>query len=208
METTLIDFQSSRPQNEEQLNEEKEERFQTTSHSKLHSSAMATPSPSSSSSSVVHKIRLTILCARSLAKRDLFRLPDPYVRVTVDPVRQDRSVGATSCAGQTHCTETARNTLDPKWNSHYDLLLRPTDAVTISVWNEKKAQRANVTPQSKKAAGFLGCVRLLSNAVERLKDTGYQRLDLVSDNHNPLPVKGQIIVSLLSRDGQGTGINE
>jgi hypothetical protein len=30
------------------------------------------------------KIRVTVLCARSLAKRDLFRLPDPFVRVNVD----------------------------------------------------------------------------------------------------------------------------
>ena len=30
------------------------------------------------------KIRVTVLCARSLAKRDLFRLPDPFVRVHVD----------------------------------------------------------------------------------------------------------------------------
>ena len=28
------------------------------------------------------KIRVTVLCARNLAKRDLFRLPDPFVRVT------------------------------------------------------------------------------------------------------------------------------
>ena len=34
---------------------------------------------------------------------------------------------------------------------------------------------------------------------------GYQRLDLVPDSNNPLPVKGQIVISLLSRDGHGTG---
>ena len=36
-------------------------------------------------------------------------------------------------------------------------------------------------------------------------DLGYQRLDLVPDHNNPLPVKGQIVISLLSRDGHGTG---
>lgn len=56
-----------------------------------------------------------------------------------------------------------------------------------------------------KGAGFLGCVRLLNSAISRLKDTGYQRLDLVPDSNNPLPVKGQIVISLLSRDGHGTG---
>ena len=32
---------------------------------------------------------MTILCARSLAKRDLFRLPDPFVKVTVDSYTGD-----------------------------------------------------------------------------------------------------------------------
>ena len=35
--------------------------------------------------------------------------------------------------------------------------------------------------------------------------SGYQRLDLLPDSNNPLPVKGQIVISLLSRDGHGTG---
>ena len=132
------------------------------------------------------KIRVTILCARNLAKRDLFRLPDPFARISVDG------------SGQTHTTDISRNTLDPKWNQHYDLYIGKSDAITISVWNDKKVQK-------KSGAGFLGCVRLLGNSINRLKDTGYQRLDLVSDNNNPLPVKGQIVVSLLSRDGHGTG---
>ena len=132
------------------------------------------------------KIRVTVLCARNLAKRDLFRLPDPFVRVSVDS------------AGQTHATESSKNTLDPKWNQHYDLFLSKTDSITISIWDDKKVHK-------KKGAGFLGCVRLLSAAITRLKDTGYQRLDLVPDTNYPLPVKGQIVVSLLSRDGHGSG---
>lgn len=40
-----------------------------------------------------------------------------------------------------------------------------TDSITISVWNHKKIHK-------KQGAGFLGCVRLLSNAISRLKDTG------------------------------------
>ena len=129
---------------------------------------------------------MTVLCARNLAKRDLFRLPDPLVRVSVDN------------SGQTHATDSSKNTLDPKWNQHYDLYLSKADSVTISVWDDKKVQK-------KKGTGFLGCVRLLSAAITRLKDTGYQRLDLVPDTSYPLPVKGQIVISLLSRDGHGSG---
>lgn len=43
-----------------------------------------------------------------------------------------------------------------------------TDSITISVWNHKKIHK-------KQGAGFLGCVRLLSNAISRLKDTGCER---------------------------------
>ncbi len=106
--------------------------------------AATTEQPSAAASPVggppQQKIRVTVIGARSLAKRDLFRMPDPFVRITVDPGGGGGAAwtSGTSCVGQTHCTETARNTVDPKWNAHYDLVLRRGDAITISVWNEKK----------------------------------------------------------------------
>lgn len=52
----------------------------------------------------------------------------------------------------------------------------------------------------------MGCVRITSSTVQRLKDTGYQRLDLCkSSPDDPTPVKGQIIISLLSRDAITAG---
>uniref|UniRef100_A0A8C7ZMF6 HECT-type E3 ubiquitin transferase n=1 Tax=Oryzias sinensis TaxID=183150 RepID=A0A8C7ZMF6_9TELE len=128
-----------------------------------------------------------VLCAKNLAKKDFFRLPDPFAKVVVDG------------SGQCHSTDTVRNTLDPKWNQHYDLYIGKADSITISVWNHKKIHK-------KQGAGFLGCVRLLSNTINRLKDTGYQRLDLnkLGPNDNDT-VRGQIVVSLQSRDRIGTG---
>ncbi|KAJ8283657.1 hypothetical protein COCON_G00025070 [Conger conger] len=128
-----------------------------------------------------------VLCAKNLSKKDFFRLPDPFAKVVVDG------------SGQCHSTDTVRNTLDPKWNQHYDLYIGKSDSITISVWNHKKIHK-------KQGAGFLGCVRLLSNAINRLKDTGYQRLDLnkLGPNDNDT-VRGQIVVSLQSRDRIGTG---
>uniref|UniRef100_A0A8C2YHT4 E3 ubiquitin-protein ligase SMURF1 n=1 Tax=Coturnix japonica TaxID=93934 RepID=A0A8C2YHT4_COTJA len=119
--------------------------------------------------------------------KDFFRLPDPFAKVVVDG------------SGQCHSTDTVKNTLDPKWNQHYDLYIGKSDSITISVWNHKKIHK-------KQGAGFLGCVRLLSNAINRLKDTGYQRLDLckLGPNDNDT-VRGQIVVSLQSRDRIGTG---
>uniref|UniRef100_A0A8C9SYP8 E3 ubiquitin-protein ligase SMURF1 n=1 Tax=Scleropages formosus TaxID=113540 RepID=A0A8C9SYP8_SCLFO len=114
-------------------------------------------------------------------------LPDPFAKVVVDG------------SGQCHSTDTVRNTLDPKWNQHYDLYIGKSDSITISVWNHKKIHK-------KQGAGFLGCVRLLSNAISRLKDTGYQKLDLnkLGPNDNDT-VRGQIVVSLQSRDRIGSG---
>ncbi|KPP71474.1 E3 ubiquitin-protein ligase SMURF1-like, partial [Scleropages formosus] len=146
-----------------------------------------------------------VLCAKNLAKKDFFRfqvmnaclwthrtfcatgLPDPFAKVVVDG------------SGQCHSTDTVKSTLDPKWNQHYDLYVGKADSITISVWNHKKIHK-------KQGAGFLGCVRLLSNAISRMKDTGYQRLDLCkltpSDSDT---VRGQIIVSLQTRDRIGGG---
>uniref|UniRef100_A0A8C0V7V6 C2 domain-containing protein n=1 Tax=Cyanistes caeruleus TaxID=156563 RepID=A0A8C0V7V6_CYACU len=39
----------------------------------------------------------------------LLGLPDPFAKVVVDG------------SGQCHSTDTVKNTLDPKWNQHYDL---------------------------------------------------------------------------------------
>lgn len=91
-------------------------------------------------------------------------------------------------------TEACKATVDPKWSSHYDLFLARGDGITISVWNQKKVLKNS-------ASGFMGCVRITSSTVQRLKDTGYQRLDLCkSSPDDPTPVRGQIIISLLSRD--------
>uniref|UniRef100_A0A8C7AX66 E3 ubiquitin-protein ligase SMURF1 n=1 Tax=Neovison vison TaxID=452646 RepID=A0A8C7AX66_NEOVI len=118
----------------------------------------------------------SVLCAKNLAKKDFFRLPDPFAKIVVDG------------SGQCHSTDTVKNTLDPKWNQHYDLYVGKTDSITISVWNHKKIHK-------KQGAGFLGCVRLLSNAISRLKDTGCKnQITFFS-----------VLVSLQTRDRIGTG---
>ncbi|XP_068631654.1 E3 ubiquitin-protein ligase SMURF1 isoform X3 [Battus philenor] len=129
------------------------------------------------------KIRLTILCARNLVRRDLFRLPDPFAKISVDG------------SGQVYSTNAVKATLDPKWNTHYDLYLSKGDGITISVWNQRKIHK-------RQGSGFLGCVRIQPSTVHKLKDTGYQCLELCEDNlGEACGVRGQVIVSLLSRDG-------
>lgn len=128
------------------------------------------------------KIRLTVLCSKNLTRKDFFRLPDPFAKISVDG------------SGQCHSTDTCKNTLDPKWNQHYDLYIGQKDSVTISVWNHKKIHK-------KQGAGFLGCVRIMSNTIQQLKDTGFQQLELQKRNaDDPEQLRGQIIISLISRD--------
>lgn len=109
------------------------------------------------------------------------------------------------------------------------------DGITISVWNHRKIHK-------KQGSGFLGCIRILSNTIQRLKDTGCeyftvyyifrcifflkvysktiifafsscilfidQRLDLCKAHSDDADVvKGQIVVSLLSRDGHNGAVS-
>uniref|UniRef100_H2YQB8 E3 ubiquitin-protein ligase n=1 Tax=Ciona savignyi TaxID=51511 RepID=H2YQB8_CIOSA len=123
-----------------------------------------------------------VFCAKNICKRDFFRLPDPFAKIMVDG------------SGQCHATGTCKATIDPKWNQHYDLYVGKADSITISVWDNRKVRKKN-------GAGFLGCIRIMSNAINRLKDTGYQRLDLCKQaQYDQEPVRGQIVVSIESRD--------
>lgn len=48
---------------------------------------------------------------------------------------------------------------------NYSRYIGKGDGITISVWNHKKIHK-------KQGGGFLGCVRIMSNTIQRLKDTG------------------------------------
>ncbi|KPI93022.1 E3 ubiquitin-protein ligase SMURF2 [Papilio xuthus] len=112
----------------------------------------------------------------------LTSLPDPFVKISVDG------------SGQVYSTNAVKATLDPKWNTHYDLYLSKGDGITISVWNQRKVHK-------RQGSGFLGCVRIQPSTVHKLKDTGYQCLELCEENlGKACGVRGQVIVSLLSRD--------
>ncbi|CAB0037230.1 unnamed protein product [Trichogramma brassicae] len=118
------------------------------------------------------------------------RMPDPFAKVNVEGT------------GQCFETDTCKSSLDPKWNQHFDLYISKNDGITISVWNHRKIHK-------KHGAGFLGCVKIQCNTIERLKDTGYQRLDLVKANLDDNDqIKGQIVISLLSRDGHNQSLFE
>ncbi|CAL8102741.1 unnamed protein product [Orchesella dallaii] len=133
------------------------------------------------------KIRVTIFGAKSLVKKDFFRLPDPYAKISVDGTNQ------------TFSTEPCKATLHPTWNQYFDLYLTRTDSITISIWNHKKLHK-------EQHSGFLGCVHIVGKAVQRLRDAGPQLISLCKASPNDQDVvRGQIAVSLMSRDAHAAG---
>lgn len=106
-------------------------------------------------------------------------MPDPFCRVEVDGTRQQ------------FVTEVCRDTLKPKWNIFFDLTLSFTNSITITIFNNKRETR-------RPGSGFMGCVRIMPNMIQTLRDTGLQRLNL-HKNHkdSSSSVKGQIVISLL-----------
>ena len=58
---------------------------------------------------ILIKFRSSVVCAKGLAKREFFRLPDVFAKIIVDG------------SGQHYTTKTVKGTLDPKWNDHFDL---------------------------------------------------------------------------------------
>ncbi|KAI0236991.1 E3 ubiquitin-protein ligase SMURF1 [Lamellibrachia satsuma] len=108
--------------------------------------------------SMSNRGRMTkLFCAKNLSKKDFFRLPDPFAKISVNG------------SGQCNSTDTCKNTLDPKWKQHCDLYIGHKDSITIGVWDHKKVHK-------KQGAGFLGCVRIMNSAIHRLKDTGCKNI--------------------------------
>eukprot|EP00111_Clytia_hemisphaerica_P022419 TCONS_00065893-protein len=133
------------------------------------------------------KYRVTLLCAKNVAKHDFFRLPDPFARIKVDG------------SGQCHTTKSLKSTVDPEWKEHYDLLLAKNESFTISVWNQRKVHKG-------KGAGFLGCVKVTPHAIDRLKGQGYQRMNLqaVNNEESDSHISGHIIVSIVAKENAET----
>ncbi|SCV66926.1 BQ2448_5572 [Microbotryum intermedium] len=122
------------------------------------------------------KIRVTVVAADSLAKRDVFRLPDPFAVVTVD-------------GEQTNTTSAIKKTLNPYWNESFDVLVKDGSVLTVQIFDQKKFK--------KKDQGFLGVINLpVSQAIDLDlggEDTFTRELKRSNDQ---LAVHGKLIVHL------------
>ncbi|KAK1220738.1 hypothetical protein PQX77_016486 [Marasmius sp. AFHP31] len=122
------------------------------------------------------KIRVTVVAADGLSKRDVFRLPDPFAVITVD-------------AEQTHTTSVMKKTLNPYWNESFDIVVVDSSVVAVQIFDQKKFKR--------KDQGFLGVVNVRVSDVLDLELGGHEMLtlDLKKSNDN-LVVHGKLIIYL------------
>lgn len=128
------------------------------------------------------KIRITVVAADGLSKRDVFRLPDPFAVITVD-------------AEQTHTTSVIKKTLNPYWNESFDITVKESSVVAVQIFDQRKFKRRD--------QGFLGVVNVRVSDVLDLDLGGHEMLtlDLKKSNDN-LVVHGKLIIYLSTNVSQ------
>ncbi|XP_062529855.1 E3 ubiquitin-protein ligase NEDD4 isoform X11 [Bombyx mori] len=80
-------------------------------------------------------LRLKIIGANSLAKKDIFGASDPYVRVELQKVDGDVTI-------ETFLTKTKKKTLNPVWNQEFIFRVKPQEhKLLIQVFDENRLTR-------------------------------------------------------------------
>ncbi|KAF9451197.1 HECT-domain-containing protein [Macrolepiota fuliginosa MF-IS2] len=128
------------------------------------------------------RIRVTVVAADGLSKRDVFRLPDPFAVLTVD-------------AEQTHTTSVIKKTLNPYWNETFDITVKESSVIAVQIFDQRKFKRRD--------QGFLGVVNIRVGDALDLELDSHQMLtlDLKKSNDN-LVVHGKLIVYLSTNVSQ------
>ncbi|KAF8469823.1 HECT-domain-containing protein [Russula ochroleuca] len=133
------------------------------------------PFSSSPSANRLHSIKLTVLAASGLVKRDLFSLPNPFAVITTDgsDLRQ---------------TTVFKRTLTPYWNETFELAVRDSSKIQIQVFDQRKFKRNDQ-----------GCLGSVSIKVGDVLDPA-KNLDLLPGADGQF-VHGRLMFSL-STEGQ------
>ncbi|KAJ2779525.1 hypothetical protein H4R18_003961 [Coemansia javaensis] len=121
-------------------------------------------------------LKVTVLAADNLYKRELFRLPDPFVVLTVD-------------GAQTHSTKALKRTLSPYWNETFKVEVQASSVVTAQVFDQRKFK--------KRGQGFLGVVNVQVGQHLDVETGGEAMVtqDLKNANNSD-PVQGRLVLQL------------
>ncbi|KAI0431192.1 HECT-domain-containing protein [Xylaria sp. FL1042] len=132
---------------------------------------------SDSGSSAQPNLRVTIIAADGLYKRDVFRLPDPFAVATLN-------------GEQTKTTQVCKRTLNPYWNESFDFRATEDGILAVQVFDQRKFK--------KKDQGFLGVINVRIGDVIELADGADDQMltrDLKKSTDN-LAVQGKLIINL------------
>ena len=84
-------------------------------------------------------VRVTIIAADGLYKRDLFRLPDVFAVLTVD-------------GEQTKTTNVLKKTVNPYFNETFEVKVSNTSVIAVQLFDQKKFKKQD--------QGFLGVINV------------------------------------------------
>ncbi|CAE6436949.1 unnamed protein product [Rhizoctonia solani] len=133
-------------------------------------------------SSLTKKIRLTVVAANGLIKRDVFSIPDPFAVITVD-------------GGQTYTTSVMKKTPNPYWNENFDVTVKHSSVINIQILDQRKFKRRD--------QGSLGVANMRVSEIIDLDLGGHEMLTLElkpeSDNQK---VQGKLIVYMSTNTSQ------
>ncbi|KAK4643054.1 NEDD4 E3 ubiquitin-protein ligase [Podospora pseudocomata] len=124
-----------------------------------------------------NNLRVTIIAADGLYKRDVFRFPDPFAVATIN-------------GEQTKTTQVSKRTLNPYWNESFDFKVNEDSILAVQVFDQKKFK--------KKDQGFLGVINIrVGDVIELSPESDDQMLtrDLKKSTDN-LVVHGKLIINL------------
>ncbi|KAM3583603.1 hypothetical protein VKS41_004508 [Umbelopsis sp. WA50703] len=137
-------------------------------------------------------VRVTVIAADSLYKKDLFSLPDPFAVLTID-------------GDQTHTTTVMKKTLNPYWNESFDVQMANSSKISLQVFDQKKFK--------KKDQGFLGVVNVQMSNVFDVAVGGDEMLTLeLKKSTGSETVHGKLIINLSTnvnapaRNGNNTSV--
>lgn len=122
-------------------------------------------------------LRVTIIAADGLYKRDVFRFPDPFAVATIN-------------GEQTKTTAVNKKNLNPYWNESFDFRATEDSILAVQVFDQKKFK--------KKDQGFLGVINIrVGDVIDLVPGAEDQMLtrDLKKSTDN-LVVHGKLILNL------------
>ncbi|PVH73234.1 hypothetical protein DL98DRAFT_431737 [Cadophora sp. DSE1049] len=130
-------------------------------------------------------LRLTIIAADGLYKRDLFSFPNPFAVATIG-------------GEQTKCTTVIKRTLNPYWNESFDLRATEESILAVQIFDQKKFKKDD--------QGFLGVINIRVGNVIDFSYSQTQRLTRpLKRSTDNVRVDGELVIEMSPIEGTDAG---